>query len=119
MQTQDLKSKIEEVKQNIEITKSKISVLENDISSYEYSISDDDYIEILNNNYNTVIICDMAYDAGYALYNIDNVAFNCSKSDYESCYDLDSCDEYNDLNTDLESENDKLQELEEELEELE
>ena len=53
----------------------------------------------------------MEFYASDILKSCDPVAYRCSKSDYESNFDLDDCEEYNDLK-------DQLSDLESELEEL-
>ncbi len=50
----------------------------------EFEMSDDEYRDMLTELYGTVSICGMTFDAGYALEQLDEVAFRCGKSDYES-----------------------------------
>jgi hypothetical protein len=49
----------------------------------EVTISDKEYMDVLDEIYGTVSICGISYCAGYALMNIDPIAFNVGKSEYE------------------------------------
>ena len=53
------------------------------------------------------------------LKSCDPVAYRCGKNDYESNFDLDDCEEYNDLQDELEALKHDLEELEDQLSDLE
>ena len=89
-----------------------------EIDSFEYSCSDDEYDEMLDDVYGDVEICGMNYSSSQALKELDPVAYNCGKGDYEANYDLDNCEEYSDLKDELESLENKLSDLENDLDEL-
>ena len=60
----------------------------------------------------------MEFYASDILKSCDPVAYRCSKSDYESNFDLDDCEEYNDLKDELEALEDQLSDLENDLSDL-
>jgi hypothetical protein len=53
------------------------------------TITDKEYMDVLDELYGMVSICGISYCAGYALFNIDPIAFNVWKSDYESSLEAD------------------------------
>lgn len=55
-----------------------------DVVNGQVDISTDEYIEMLDEVYEEVTICGMAYSAGTALEAVDPVAFRCGLGDYES-----------------------------------
>jgi hypothetical protein len=42
------------------------------------------FVDMLNDVYGEVTICGMKYGAGYALREVDPIAFRCMKSDFEA-----------------------------------
>jgi len=46
-------------------------------------ITDDQWEEVLDELYGTVEICGMTFNSGRALKELDRVAFDCGKNDYE------------------------------------
>ena len=67
----------------------------------EYEISDNEFRDVIDGLEGDIKICGMAYGAGYALQEIDPIAFRCAKNDYESehgdTYKCTICDtEYDD-----------------------
>ena len=95
-----------------------IASIQAQIDNFEYSISESEFEDYLDEEYEDVSILGMSYGAGYALKNLDPVAFRCAKSDYESEFDLDNCTEYTDLVEELESLESDLEDLESDLESL-
>ena len=55
-----------------------------DVRNGQIDISTDEYIEVLNDVYGDVTICNMTYGHGNALEAIDPGAFRCGLGDYES-----------------------------------
>jgi len=106
-----VESKIAEVNQQIEDT-------QREIDHFEYSCSDDEYDQYLDDVYGDVQVCSFEYPTSQALKLLDPIAYRCGKSDYETDYDLDDVEEYNDLKDKLESLENQLSDLESELEEL-
>jgi predicted nucleic acid-binding Zn-ribbon protein len=109
---------IAEVESLFENVNQQINDKQKEIDSFEYSCSDDEYDEMLDDVHGDVEICGMSYSSSRALKELDPVAYRCGKIDYESDYDLDNCEEYNDLKDELESLEDQLSDLESELDEL-
>jgi uncharacterized protein YjaG (DUF416 family) len=50
----------------------------------EFEISDEAYRDLLDEIYGDVTICGMKFSSGRALQELDPIAFNCGKVDYES-----------------------------------
>lgn len=115
----EVEAKIVEVNQQIE-NKQK------EIDHFEYSCTESEYDEFLDEIEGSVTVAGMQFYASDILKSCDPVAYRCGKSDFESNYDLDNCEEYNDLNNelgaleyDLEDLEDQLSDLESELSDLE
>ena len=109
---------IDEVESKIADVNQQIKDKQHEIDSFEYSCTDDEYDEMLDEIYGDVEICGMTCSSSRALKLLDPVAYRCGKIDYESNYDLDNCEEYNDLKDELESLEDQLSALENDLDEL-
>lgn len=110
---------IAQLKAKIENIESEIDELQHKVDNFEVEVSEEDYDNFLDDIYGDVSICGYDYSASEALKSIDPVAYRCGKSDYEANFDLDDCQEYQDLVEELEGLQAELEELEEQLEELE
>ena len=115
---EQLRIQIRHLERDIEDKQGEICTAQSNIETFEYSCSDDEYDEFLDEVYGDVEICGMNYSSSQALKELDPIAYNCGKGDYESNYDLDYCEEYNDLKDELESLEDQLSDLENDLVEL-
>lgn len=113
-----LKAQITEVESKIENVESEITSKQSNIDNFEYECSDSEYDEMIDECEEVVTIFGMSYNPSRVLKELDPIAYNCGKSDYESNYDLDNCEEYTDMVEQLESLNEQLEDLESELEEL-
>ena len=116
---------IEQVQDTISTVESKIDDIKNqidekqkEIDSFEYSCTEAEYDDFLDEIEGSVTVAGMEFYASDILKSCDPVAYRCAKSDYESNFDLDDCEEYNDLKDELEELEDQLSDLESELEEL-
>ena len=89
------------------------------IYNFEYSCTESEYDYFLDQNYGEVNICGLTYSASSALKNLDPIAYRCSKSDYESNFDLEDCAEYTEKRDELEQLQDELEQLQDELDDLE
>ena len=118
MNIEQLKNTIAEVEAKITNVNQQIEDKQKEIDHFEYTCTDEDYDNFLDDVYGDVQVCSMEYSTSQALKLLDPVAYRCGKSDFESNYDLDDCEEYNDLKDELESLEDQLSDLESELEEL-
>jgi hypothetical protein len=54
------------------------------IKEIEYCITDGEYRDLLDELYGDVEICGMTFSSGYALKELDPIAFDCGKNDYET-----------------------------------
>ena len=122
-QVQDM---INNVESKIDDIKNQINAKQKEIDHFEYSCSESDYDEFLDEIEGSVTVAGMEFYASDILKSCDPVAYRCGKNDYESNFDLDDVEEYNDLNNelgaleyDLEALEDQLSDLESEIEDLE
>lgn len=102
----------------IDAIKAKIESKQNEINRFEYEISESDFDEFLDDTEESVTVFGMEFYPSDILKNCDPIAYRCAKSDYESSYDLDDCEEYCDLKDELEELESELEDLESELEDL-
>ena len=112
-----LHAQIESIEAQIGEVENKIEALQNEIDSFEYSISDNDFDEYLDCEGEQHTSVGSFYPSDI-LKSCDPVAYRCAKSDYESNFDLDDCEEYTDLKDELESLENDLESLNDELDEL-
>ncbi len=103
---------IEQLQRDIEDKQGEIATVQSNLETFEYSCTDEEYNEHLDSVFDDVEVCGMTYAVSYALKELDPTAYRCAKSDYESDFELENCEEYRDML-------DKLEELETELESLE
>lgn len=115
---------IEQVQDMINATESKIDDIQNqindkqkEINNFEYQISENEYDEFLDEIEGSVTVAGMEFYASDILKSCDPIAYRCAKNDYESNYDLDDVEEYNDLKDELELLEDRLSDLKSELDE--
>ena len=110
---------IAEVEAKIANVKQQIEGKQKEIDRFEYSCTESEYDEFLDEVEGSVTVAGMEFYASDILKSCDPVAYRCGKIDYESNYDLDNCEEYNDLKDELENLETELEDLENELEDLE
>lgn len=115
---EQVQNTIYEVEKNIGAIEIAILDKQKEIDSFEYSCTDDEYDEFLDEIEGSVTVAGMEFQASDILKSCDPVAYHCGKGDFESNYDLDDVEEYNDLKDELESLEDQLSALENELDEL-
>ena len=112
------------INQQIEMLESKINAIKADIenkqseiNNFEYEISESDFDSYLDDE-GLVPVCGLEFYPSDILKSCDPIAYRCAKSDYESNYDLDDVEEYNDLKEDLEALESEFEDLQSELEDL-
>lgn len=115
---QIIQDQIDNLEHNIAELNNEINDKQKEIDSFEYEVSESDFDEFLDEIEESVTVCGMTFYPSDILKSCDPVAYRCAKSDYESNYDLDDIEEYNDLKQELEDLESKLEEFESELEEL-
>lgn len=114
-----LNTKIETLNNAIEALKNEIEQAQKKVDCFEYEVTESEFDELLDECYPEVEVCGLTFYPSDVLKSCDPIAYRCAKSDYESNYDLDGCQEYQDLLCNLESLQDDLYDLELELESLE
>ena len=115
---EQLRAQIRHLERDIEDKQGEICTAQSNIETFEYSCTDDEYEQMLDDVYGDVEICGMTYSSSRALKLLDPVAYRCGKIDFESGYDLENCEEYNDLKDELESLEGQLSDLENDLSEF-
>lgn len=115
---EQVKTQIAEVEEQIVNKQVEIESKQNEINSFEYECSDDEFSDYIDSIYPEVNIGSLSFNPSEIMKELDPTAYRCGKSDYESEYDLDDCEEYTDLKGDLENLESDLEDLESELEDL-
>ena len=113
-----IQDQIEALDHNIAELKNEIKDKQKEIDSFEHEVSEADFDEFLDDIEEAITVCGMTFYPSDVLKSCDPIAYRCAKSDYESNYDLDEVEEYQDLKQELEELESKLEDIESELEEL-
>lgn len=117
---ENLQSKLGEIETEISSEERKLEEIQEEIDSFDKSdyVSENDFLDFLNVAYGEVDVCGMKYDAGYALKELDPIAFQCSYNDYIDSINLDEFQEYNELLESKESIESDIYSLQAEIEEI-
>lgn len=117
--------KRDEIQSQIDSIQSSIDELKGCINNFEYECSEREFDEILDSEGEQHTSVGSFYPSDI-LKSCDPIAYRCAKSDYESSYDLDDCEEYtdmveqlDDLESDLSSLESDLDSIQDEIDELE
>ena len=113
-----LKAQISRLETVISEWKDNITSKQSEIESFEYECSDDEFSDWIDSIYPEVTIGSLTFSPSEVMKELDPTAYRCGKSDYESNYDLDDCEYYNDLKDELEALELNLEDLETELSDL-
>ena len=97
-----LKAQIAKLESSIEDVQSNITNKQSEIDNFEYECSESEFDEVLDDCHETYSLGGMTFYPSDILKSCDPIAYRCAKSEYESDYDLDNCEEYNDLKDELE-----------------
>jgi len=92
---------IAEVEAKIANVNQQIEDKQNEIDRFEYSCTEAEYDEFLDEVVGSVTVAGMEFYASDILKSCDPIAYRCGKIEYESNFDLDNCEEYNDLKNEL------------------
>ena len=115
---EQLETMINSVESKINDIQNQIDEKQKEIDHFEYTCTEAEYDEFLDEIEGSVTVAGMEFYASDILKSCDPIAYRCGKVDYESNFDLDNLEEYNDLKDELELLEDQLSDLESELEEL-
>ena len=116
---EQVQNAIAEIESKIDDIKNQINDKQKEIDHFEYSCSESEYDEFLDEIEGSVTVAGMEFYASDILKSCDPTAYRCGKLEYEASFDLDNCEEYNDLKDELEALEYELEELEDHLDELE
>lgn len=114
----EMNAQIEVLERAIEDKQGEICTAQSNIESFEYECSENEFDESLDDCHETYNLGGMTFYPSDILKSCDPIAYRCAKSEYESNYDLDNCEEYTDMVEQLESLNNELEDLENELSDL-
>ena len=115
---EQLRAQIRHLERDIEDKQGEICSAQSNIETFEYEASEAEFDEFLNEIEGSITVAGMEFFPSDILKCCDPVAYRCAKNDFESGYDLDNCEEYNDLKDELEALEDQLSDLENDLDEL-
>lgn len=101
------------------IARNNLKAKQQEMADYEISRDDSDYRDYLNDSEEPVTICGLEYAAGYALEQVDPVAFRCALNDWVDSLDKEEEEDYKELMEEEEELEDEIADLEEKIEELE
>lgn len=113
-----LKAQIARLETVIAEWQDSIQSKQSEIDNFEYECSENEFDEFLDDCYGAYSLGGLTYYPSDILKSCDPIAYRCAKSDYESNFDLDECEEYTDMVEQLESLNNELEDLENELSDL-
>lgn len=114
----EMNAQIEVLERAIEDKQGEICTAQSNIETFEYECSENEFDEMLDEIESEVTVCGMTFYPSNILKSCDPIAYRISKSEYESNYDLDNCEEYTDMVEQLESLNNELGDLQNELSDL-
>lgn len=110
-----LKAQIARLETVIAEWQDSIQSKQSEIDNFEYECSESEFDEVLDDCHESYSLGSMTFYPSDVLKSCDPIAYRISKSEYESDYDLDDCEEYMDLKDELESLEEQLSDLESEL----
>lgn len=113
-----LKAQIADLERAIEDKQGEICTAQSNIETFEYECSEAEFDESLDGCHETYSFGGLTFYPSDILKSCDPIAYRCVKSEYESDYDLDDCEEYTDMVEQLESLNNDLEDLQNELSDL-
>ena len=119
---EQVRAQIRHLERDIEDKQGEICSAQSNIETFEYEVSESEFDEFLDEfldeSEGSITVAGMEFSPSDILKSCDPVAYRCAKNDFESNYDLDNCEDYNDLKDELETLEDQLSDLENDLIEL-
>ena len=113
-----LKAQIARLETVIAEWQDSIQSKQSEIDNFEYECSESEFDESLDDCHETYNFGGMTFYPSDVLKSCDPIAYRICKSDYESDYDLDDCEEYTDLKDELELLENEIEDLQSELSDL-
>ena len=96
-----------------------VEAKQHEIAIFEYTCDEEQFNDFLDDCYDEVEVMGMTYNVSYALKELDPIAYRCGKSEYEADFDLENCEEYRDMLTELNELESQLDDLQTEIDDLE
>ena len=106
------------IKALIAAKQAEIAEVQSQIDNFEYVSSEAEYDEMLDSE-GEVNVNGLSFYPSDIIKNCDPIAYRCGKNDYDASFDIEDCEEYQKLLTELSNLEDELSDLEEELENAE
>lgn len=103
----------------LEELQAELNSKQSNLDNFEYEATEQEYDDYLNDLYGSVECAGVITDASTFIADYDPTAYRCGKSDYEANYNLDNCDEYNELKEEVEDLENQISDLESEIQDLE
>ena len=110
---------VERLNRDIEDKQGEIATVQSNIETFEFSCTEEQFNDFLDEIEQSVTICGMEFYPSDILKNCDPIAYRCEKADYEANFDLSDCEEYQDLQNQLDELESQLDDLQTELDDLE
>jgi len=110
---------VEQLKRDIEDKQGEIATIQSNIETLEYTCDDAQFDDFLDDVEQSVTIYGMEFYPSDILKHCDPVAYRCAKADYEANFDVSDCEEYQDLQSELDELESQLDDLQSELDDLE
>ncbi len=104
-------------KLELEALRRELAEKQKDCDNWEIELNESEFDEMLDDVFGKARIAGFEYDTGYALKNLDPVAYRCAKNDYEAGMELEEDPAYRDLQEEIEDLETDIERLEEEIEE--
>lgn len=101
MSIQQLKDRIGELDAALVLKEEALKEVQEAINSFEYTASEDEFNAYVDANWPEVEVMGMMFSPSRVLQELDETAWRCEKANYESSYDIESCDEYIGLQDEL------------------
>ena len=107
----NINQQIEMLESKIDAIKADIENKQSEIDNFECEVSEEEFNSYLDDE-GLVTVCGLEFYPSDILKSCDPIAYRCAKSDYEANFELEDCEEYQELQNqldDLESQLDDLQ----------
>ncbi len=115
---ESLNQQIKQLERDIEDKQGEIATAQSNIVTFEFSCTEEQFNDFLDDVEQSVTIYGIESYPSDILKNCDPIAYRCAKSDYESNFDVSDCEEYQELQKQLEELETELDELESQLDDL-
>ena len=114
----NINQQIEMLESKIDAIKADIENKQSEIDNFECEVSEEEFNSYLDDE-GLVTVCGLEFYPSDILKSCDPIAYRCAKSDYEANFELEDCEEYQELQNQLDDLESQLDDLQTELDGLE